>query len=123
MNVNQTTLDDVLDMDGDDLADPYDSPQWRRDRIEMEEEVEADEVDAEEAEQHARTMLRALWIGAAQDLARRLADHPGACNHLRLAALTVAQDEGADGWSLRTAEGMCRVLETALRSADRGGVL
>ena len=121
MNVNQTSIDDILDMDDVDMDDPYDSPQWRR--IEMEDEVEADEVDAEEAEQHARTMLRALWIGAAQDLARKLADHPGVCNHLRLAALTVAEDAGADGWSLRTAEGMCRVLETALRSADRGGVL
>lgn len=115
-----TDIDEIMEMDdAGDLADPYNSPQWRRQRLE--DEVEQDEVDAEAEEQHQRALLRALWIGAAQDLARLLADHPGACAALRVAAETVAQDGGADRWSTGYAEGMCRVLEAALDAADRRG--
>jgi len=117
-----TAVDNIMDMDdGIELDAPVfrDYDPCLLDREELEDAVELDVIEEETAEQVERAMIRALWIGAAVELAELLADHLGASPALRVAARAVATDEGAEGWSTGYAEGMCRVLETALAAADR----
>lgn len=117
-----TEIDNIMDMDdGVEMDAPVfaDYDPCLLDREELEREVEEDAIEEETAEQIERSMIRALWIGAAVELAELLADHPGASSGLRLAARAVATDERAEGWSLSYAEGMCRVIDVALAAADR----